>query len=143
MKRTVITRADVLPLLSSPRIEIVNVALNMLRSGASPEGPMQPWGQETRGSTLQSSGLSSAEAAPLLTNQLMMAQLAGLKVLQQNADAEALELTLPFLRHTNSVLRSRAFRLCRTVSGKNISQNDPVLWEQWWATNKSDFVPGR
>ena len=64
----------------------------------------------------------------------------GLKILRQNADAQAVALTLPLLRDTNSIVRNRAFALLRTVSGQDIPQNDPAKWEQWWAANKDTFV---
>ena len=69
-----------------------------------------------------------------------MARLMGLKILRQNADAEALALTLPLLRDTNSIVRNRAFALLQTVTGQDIPQTDPSTWEQWWAANKDAFV---
>ena len=68
-----------------------------------------------------------------------MARLMGLKVLRENADAQAVELALPLLRDTNSIVRHRAFALLQTVSGQDIAQDDPVKWEQWWAANKATF----
>jgi hypothetical protein len=64
----------------------------------------------------------------------------GLKILYQTADAQAVALTLPLLRDTNSIVRNRACALLRTVSGQAIPQNDPAKWEQWWAANKDTFV---
>jgi len=61
----------------------------------------------------------------------------GLKILRQNADAQAVALSLPLLRDTNSLVRNRAFALLRMVSGQDIPQNDPAKWEQWWAANKA------
>ena len=63
----------------------------------------------------------------------------GLKILRQNSDAEAIELTLPLLRDTNSLVRNRAFALVRTVSGQAIEEDDAAKWEQWWTTNKAAF----
>lgn len=88
----------------------------------------------------QTNRLSSAEAAPLTTNRLTVARLMGLKVLRQNADAQAVSLTLPLLRDTNSLVRNRAFALLRAVSAQDIPQNEPAKWEQWWAANKDSFV---
>jgi hypothetical protein len=72
-----------------------------------------------------------------------MARLMGLKILRQNADAQAVALTLPLLRDTNSLVRKRAFALLKTVSGQDIPQDDSARWEQWWAANKATFVPGK
>jgi len=88
----------------------------------------------------QTNRLSSAEAAPLTTNRLTMARLMGLKVLRQTADAEAVALTLPLLRDTNSIVRNRAFALLHVVTGQDIPQDDPPKWEQWLAANKDTFV---
>jgi hypothetical protein len=68
-----------------------------------------------------------------------MARLIGLKILRENADAGAIELALPLLRDTNSLVRNRAFALFRTVSGQEDAENDPAKWEQWWTTNKASF----
>jgi len=84
--------------------------------------------------------ISSAEATPLTTNRLTMARLIGLDILRHNADGQAVALTLPLLRDTNSIVSNRAFALLRTVSGQDIPQNDPAKWEQWWAANKDTFV---
>jgi hypothetical protein len=89
---------------------------------------------------IETNWLSSAEAAPLTKNRFATARLMGLRILRQNADAQAIALTLPLLRDTNSIVRNRAFALLRTVSGQNIPQNDPAKWEQWWAANKATFV---
>ena len=70
-----------------------------------------------------------------------MARLAGLKILQQIADGDAVQLTLPLLRDTNSLVRSRAFAVLRTVSGRDISENNPAKWEQWWAARKATYKP--
>ena len=69
-----------------------------------------------------------------------MARLMGLNVLRQTADAQAVALTLPLLRDTNSIVRNRAYALLQTVSGQDLPQNDPAKWEQWWAANKDTFV---
>ena len=85
--------------------------------------------------------LSSAETAPLTTNHFTMARLMGLKILLDNADAPAVEMTLPLLRDTNTLVRNRAFSLLRSISGHDISRSNPVKWEQWWAANKVSFAP--
>jgi HEAT repeat protein len=133
-----IPRADLLRLLGSPRLETVTLALSLLQGHTSPYFPtVQPSVVPQRQN--QEVQLSSAEAAPLTTNHLTMARLMGLKILRQNADAQAVELTLPLLRDTNSIVRNRALLLLRAVLGQDFPQSDPDKWEQWWATNKADF----
>ncbi len=136
-----IPRADLLRLLGSPRLEVVSSALDILQQDQTLEflarrRNMDPPYPARRATNL----LSSAEAGALSTNQLPIARLAGLEFLRQNADAKAVELTLPLLRDTNLLVRNRAFELLRTVSGQDIPQNDPAKWEQWWAANKDTFV---
>ena len=135
-----IPRADVVPLLGSSRLETVAAAMSLLQ-GRQP----LDWTYLPRIADFRSQGatvtnrLSSAEAAPLVTNRLTMARLVGLKVLRQNADSEAVALTLPLLRDTNAIVRNRAFALLQTVSGQDISRDDPAKWEQWWAANKGSY----
>ena len=136
-----IPRADLVRLLASPRLDTVSLALNLLKQGQTAEflaqrRLMDPPYPAQRNSNL----LSSAEAAPLTTNRLTMARLMGLKILRQNADAQAIAFTLPLLRDTNSIVRNRAFALLRTVSGQDLPQTDPAKWEQWWVANKDTFV---
>jgi hypothetical protein len=69
-----------------------------------------------------------------------LVRLKGLTILRQNADAQAVALTLPLLRDTNSLVRKRAFALLKTVSGQDIPQDDPARWEQWWAANKGSYA---
>jgi hypothetical protein len=140
INRSVIPRAALLRLLGSSRLETVSLALNLLRGDQSRNLPPGPWSQLLPPSVPeQTNPLSSAEAAPLMTNQFTMARLMGLKVLRENADAKAVELALPLLRDTNSIVRNRVFALLQTVSGQDIPQNDPTKWEQWWAANKATF----
>ena len=70
-----------------------------------------------------------------------MARLMGLQILRHNADAEAVDLSLPLLSDTNSIVRSRAFTFLRTVSGQDFPQNDRAKWELWWAVNRGTFHP--
>jgi hypothetical protein len=121
-------------LLGSPQFEVVSQALSLLQGAESGDSIAFQ-------SAALDGQLSSAEAAPLATNRFTMARLIGLKILRQNADDKAIELTLPLLRDTNSLVRNRAFSLLKSVSGQNIPQNDPARWDQWWATNKATFTP--
>jgi HEAT repeat protein len=131
-----IPRADLLPLLSSPHMEIVYPALHLIQGTGIIRAPGSPPLDESR-------QLSSEEAVRLTTNQLAMARLAGLRILKRNADAKAVELTLPLLRDPNPIVQSRAFDLLRTVTDQDFPESDPAQWERWWAANKSGFVPRR
>jgi HEAT repeat protein len=136
-----IPRADLIRLLSSPQFDVVSQALNLLSGGQSPGFAGTALGSQRSAS--QSSPvaqLTSAEAAALTTNRFTMARILGLKILRQNADSQAIELTLPLLRDTNSLVRNRAFSLLKAVSGEDFSQSDPIQWDRWWATNKATFL---
>jgi len=130
-----IPKTDLLPLLNNSRGETMLFAANLLRWGGRIRHPGE--------SAESGPTLSSAEAAPLMTNKFGSVRLIGLLVMQQNGDAEAVELTLPLLRHTNSVIRSRAFAVMQAISGQNISDDDPAKWETWWMGNKASFTARR
>jgi len=139
---TAIPRAELVRLLSSPRIQTVFLALSLLDPGQGllwSNGPLvqNPFSKARS----EKSELASAEARTLTANPIALARLAGLKILQQNADRDAVELTLPLLRDTNSIVRGRAFVLLRTMSGQDISEKDPDQWEAWWAAKKGSFTP--
>jgi HEAT repeat protein len=68
-----------------------------------------------------------------------MGRLTALKNLQQNGDAKAVELILPVLTDTNTIVRNRAFAVLRNISGQKIS-DDPAKWQQWWSANKASFT---
>ena len=139
-----VPRSELLRLLGTPRMDMVDRALDMLY-GRCPPGWANVFsmGCPRFPAPIATNHLPSAEAAPLTTNRLTMARLMGLKILRQNADAQAVALTLPLLRDTNSLVRKRAFALLKTVSGQDIPQDDSARWEQWWAANKATFVPGK
>jgi HEAT repeat protein len=135
-----IPRAELLRLLGSPRLDTVTLALGLLGGGqpfelTSPPPSMAPGFPVPKATH----SLSSSEAARLTTNQLTLARLMGLRVLRENADAQAVVLALPLLRDTNSIVRHRAFDLLHAVSGQDIPQDKPAKWDQWWATNKATF----
>ncbi len=144
INREAIPRADLLSLLGNSRLDTVSIALNLLQEtdlSGRPAGMLggDPWAERR----IEKNWLASAEAAPLLTNSLTMARLMGLRVLQHNADAKAVELGLPLLRDTNSIVRNRAFALLRSVTGQELPQNDPAKWDEWWAKNRDTFKTAR
>jgi hypothetical protein len=136
-----ISRPDLLHLLGDPRIDVVTGALSLLQGRQASGWAYSSGGVSSRLPALrEGTQLTSAEAAPLTTNLLIMARLMGLKILDQNADAEAVALTLPLLRDKSSVVRNRASALLQTVTGQDIAPTEPAAWEKWWAANKDTFV---
>ena len=125
--------ADLLPLLNHPNPDTVAFVANLLRGG----GRICYVGDATESLP----PVSSADIAPLMTNRFGNVRLIGLRAMQDNADAAAVELTLPLLRDTNSVIRSRALEVLQEITGQNISDNDPAKWEAWWAASKATFKP--
>lgn len=130
VRGTEVPRAEILPFLSSTQALVNAMALSMLRQ--RPPGPSQA-----------PAPLSSAETSRLITNRLTMARLAGLKILQQNADAEAIELMLRLLTDRNILVRHRAFYALRAVTGEDVSRNDPAQWKAWWNANRASFRSGK
>jgi HEAT repeat protein len=131
MNRDVVPRADLLPLLASSRAETIMWALHLIEGSGRIRLP------ESQGSK----PLTSSEAVVLATNRLALARLQGLKILERNGDAKAVELTLPLLKDPNSVIRSRAFTTLQSITGQNLSRTDAAKWEEWWAANRSTFHP--
>lgn len=140
--REAIPRADLLRLLGSPRLQTVSLSLNILNNGEWPARPTPSWpsGQSAAPARAEEPALSSQEALPLMTNRLTMARLMGLKILEQNGDATAIDLALPCLRDTNSIVRNRTFNLLGAALGQEFPKDEPEKWEQWWAANRSAFV---
>ena len=128
MHNKAVPREELLPFLSSTESVVNGMALSLLRG----RGPGPSDGK---------AALSSAEASRLITNRVTMARLTGLRILQQNADAEAVELMLRLLSDKSMIVRNRAFYVLRSVAGEDVSQTDPAKWEAWWAANKSSFRP--
>jgi HEAT repeat protein len=124
---------DLLPLLNHPHPDTVAAVAHLLRRG----GRIRYMG-DTRESVPP---VSSADFAPLMTNGFGTVRLIGLRAMQDIADATAVELTLPLLRDTNSVIRSRAFAVVQEITGQTISDSDPAEWEAWWAANQRAFTP--
>jgi hypothetical protein len=139
--RDSIPRDQLLRLLGSSRLDSAFAALGLLHpSHASVITGMPPIQDPRFPAPMDTHHISSTEAAPLLTSRLTMARVMGLSVMRHNADPQAVALTLPLLRDTNSIVRNCAFMVLRTLTGQDIPQNEPAKWEQWWAANKKTFV---
>jgi hypothetical protein len=135
-----ITRADLLPLLRGSFSDTVTLAMaTRLIEGIG--HTRRPPGSSLEEESEKWNRLSSEETAPLLTNKAAMVRIAGLRILRRNADAKAVELTLPHLREPGIVVRSMAYETLREITGQDLSRNDPVKWNQWWTANKATFVP--
>jgi len=141
LDRDVAPRSELLPLLASPQPVNIWMALGLIEGSGRIQGPLPEPEASVRAQRQRARQLSSGEASLLTTNRLAEARFGGLRILERNADAAAIELTLPLLRDTNSVVRSRAFAALQTITGQNISDNDPAKWEAWWAANKATFKP--
>jgi HEAT repeat protein len=129
-----VPKMELLRLLGCPRLDAVSLALSSVEKGDTAESAAQSpavnpvlHGQKRR--------LASIEAAPLTTNRLAMARIIGLGRLKQNADATAVELTLPLLHDANSIVRLRAVDTLQSITGQAFSQNESAKWEQWWTAN--------
>jgi len=141
MNQEAIPRANVLPLLNSSRFDTIVVAMRLVEGNGLLQRPLPEAEAAAREERLRARRLSSTEATVLATNRLSQIRLASLKILERNGDEKAVELVLPLLRDPNSVVRNRAFATLQTISGENISENDPAKWEKWWADNKATFKP--
>ncbi len=124
---------DLLPLLNHSNADTVAFVANLLRGGGRIRYVGEPMDSFPPG--------TAVDLAPLLTNRFGSVRLTGLRAMQDIADATAVELTLPLLRDTNSVIRSHALYTLRTITGKDIAEADPVKWEAWWTANKATFTP--
>jgi HEAT repeat protein len=140
LNRDVVPRKDLLPLLGSCDSLTVNIGLKLIEGTGHVQPALpEPLASE-REQQLKARALTSTEAVFLTTNQLASARLMGLHVLQRNADSKAVELTLPLLSDSNEFVRGQAFVAMAAITGKEISKDDPVKWEQWWASNKDTFT---
>lgn len=128
-----VPKSDLLPLLNHPDPDTVAFVANLLRGG----GRIRYVG-DTAESPVPA---TSADLAPLMTNRFGNVRLIGLRAMQDIGDQTAVQLTLPLLRETNSVIRSCAFSTLQAITGKDVSDDDPAKWEAWWAANKASFKP--
>jgi HEAT repeat protein len=124
---------DLLPLLNHPYPSTVADVAYILRGGGRARYVGDP--------PQSFLPVTSADVAPLMTNSFGTVRLMGLRAMQDIADATAVELTLPLLRDTNSVIRSRAFSVVQEITGQNISDSAVAKWEAWWASNRGSFTP--
>jgi HEAT repeat protein len=127
------SRAELLEFLNSARMENIFIALNLINRQSR-----EAAGDKTIGVGRDTTGsLSSSEAEALATNRFAQARLVGLRGLQRNADARAIELTLPLLRDSNALVRNRGFAAMKAMTGETVSDEDAEKWEKWWQMKKS------
>jgi hypothetical protein len=118
----------------------VSQALSLLQHPQERQGLVPSWSPfPFAGDATGKNWLTSLEATPLTTNSLTVARLMGLRILQHNADADAVDLVLPLLKDRYALVRSRALSLLQSVTDQDLPENDPKAWDQWWATNRATF----
>jgi HEAT repeat protein len=125
-----ISRADLLPILSSPRTLNIQLALRLIEGRNQMEPFVEPLATHNQINDTNR-WLKSFEAAPLVNHRFAEARLIGLRILRRNADAKAIEMTLPLLRDKNPLVRNRAFATLKAISGLELSDTDPAIWEEW------------
>ncbi|HEX5221636.1 MAG TPA: DUF2330 domain-containing protein [Verrucomicrobiae bacterium] len=141
MDHSAIPRADLMPLLCSSNPTTIFMAVKLIE-GTGLVRPAVPEPEAAaREAALRERQLSSAELEVLATNRLGQVRFMTLRLLERNGDAKAVELILPLLRDTNSVVRSQAFGSLRNIADQNISDDDPNKWDAWWTANKATFKP--
>jgi HEAT repeat protein len=139
LNRDIVSRDDLLPLLRVQRRDTVMVAMKLIEGNGYVKPQLPEPDASEREREEKKRWLSSAEAAPLMTNQLGVVRLAGLKIMERNADARAIEETLPLLKDKYSIVRKRAVAVLKTTTGKDFPETNPDAWEEWWAANKTTF----
>jgi HEAT repeat protein len=138
----VVSRSDLLPFLGTPHYQTVVQALTpRRRPGLRPPPNRRPGTLPARARP-PGKPLTSGEAAWLVRNQhLATARLLGLRALERNGDAKAVELALPLLRDSSPAVRGRARTTLCAITAQDFPADDPAKWENWWAGNKRAFVP--
>jgi HEAT repeat protein len=134
-RNDIASRADLLPILSSGNLDDIWIAINLINRSNRNESEDGVGATPRQRDVTQS--LTMSEAIPLVTNRFAEARCTGLRVLQRIGDAKAIELTLPRLRDTNSVVRNRAFAAMKAMTRESVSDSDPAKWENWWKTNEA------
>lgn len=114
-------REDLLKFFSVPDRTVVSIAFSQFNNQSTYE-------------------LSNQEVIPLLKNSNVFARLLGLNILNQNANPESVELTLPLLKDAEPILRKRAAATLRALSGQHFTEEQAADWEKWWSENKNGFV---
>ena len=141
MDHNAIPRAALMPMLNSSRAQTVFMAVKLIEGTGLVQPALPEPEASAREAELRARRLSSEDLAVLATNQLGELRFLSLQLLERNGDAKAVELVLPLLRDSNSVVRSRAFTAIRNISGQSDSDSEPEKWERWWVANKGTFKP--
>ncbi len=91
-------------------------------------------------SALRESRITCDEAIPLLRHKHATIKILGLRVLYENAEKQSVELALPLLKDSRTVVRNRAAATLRALTGQRFTADQSEQWEAWWAANKSHFT---
>ncbi len=136
LKREVVSRTDLLAVLSGPRVENIRTAVYLIENLKGREPDMPPAFMAGPQVEERERWLTSSEATVMVTNRFTEARLIGLGVLRRNADIKAIELILKSLRDPNPVVREKAFAVIKLATHQNVSDDDAAKWESWWNTRK-------
>ena len=139
LNRDTVPRQDLLPLLNSAWTQNIVVALKLIEGNGRVQPELPEALAKAREDEEKKRWLTSSEAIVLTTNRLGEARIMGLRILERNADAKAVELTLPLLRDSNTVVRNQAFAVIKALTGQSVSETDATKWEQWWIANKNSI----
>jgi HEAT repeat protein len=142
LQRKTIPRSALLPLLGSPRTDVIYLTKVVIENGEldSRPQPTAPFPLKTAPER-HFQRLASAEAAPLTTHRLACIRLLGLRALEKNADAPAIELVLPRLKDSHVIVRDRAHTVMQSITGARDVRASPKAWENWWSKHRANFRP--
>jgi HEAT repeat protein len=143
LNRDTVPRQDLLPVLNNAWTQNIMVALKLVEGNGRVQPELPEALAKAREDEEKKRWLTSSEAIVLTTNRLSEARLMGLRVLERNADTKAVELTLPLLRDSNTVVRNQAFAVMKALTGQSVSDTDAAKWEQWWTANKNSAKIGQ
>jgi HEAT repeat protein len=130
-----VPREALLEFFKLPDREGISLALDQLRNRNSS-------GSEViqLGGIHEYTGVSDAEAVPLLQNPDLIARMIGLRILYANAEKQSVELALPLLKDPEPMVRRRTAATLRALTGQHFTEDQSDQWEKWWNENQATFV---
>jgi len=130
-----IPREALLQFFKLPDREGISLALDQLRNRNSSGGEVIQLG-----GIYENTGVSDAEAVPLLQNPDLIARMIGLRILYANAEKQSVELALPLLKDPEPMVRRRTAATLRALTGQHFTEDQSDQWEKWWNEHKATFV---
>jgi HEAT repeat protein len=130
-----VPREELLEFFKLPDREGISLALDQLRNRNNS-------GSEViqLGGINEYTGVSDAEAVPLLQNPDLIARMIGLRILYANAEKQSVELAMPLLKDPEPMVRRRTAATLRALTGQYFTEDQTDQWEKWWHENKATFV---